>query len=429
MGAEYSKGIAPLLVLLMLTAMVGYAVMDNEGYFSDESDNQIVDDIHYITNSSELPDCDLDTRGHLYYVEADVAFKICSTTGWATTELARPGQDGVDGTQGPPGVNGTDGANGVTGGIGPAGADGVNGASGADGGQDTIGMGGYDGQDGVNGTDGLNALAVTSPWAVANCSINGGHKIEVGLDDNGNGSLEASEVDQTQYVCNGADGQDGLEGGLNGTNGTNGSVTPDTMLTSISTPTLQKCSSGGHIVRQGLDNGDGGGITQNGVLESGEVDYTTTYCNYFVVTRIAEINPGINSGEANDITAMGTRLYFEADDGISGHELWAHETINGSTWQVADIWSGFGSGQANDIVVMGTRLYFEADDGISGLELWAHETTNDSTWLVADICSGICNGNPSEFTPMGDQIYFQAYDGTSGIELHMMEIEHTITYN
>jgi ELWxxDGT repeat protein len=78
---------------------------------------------------------------------------------------------------------------------------------------------------------------------------------------------------------------------------------------------------------------------------------------------------------------------------------------------------------------MGTRLYFEADDGSSGLELWVHETTNDSTWLVADICSGICNGNPSEFTPMGDQIYFQAYDGTSGIELHMMEIEHTITYN
>ena len=37
---------------------------------------------------------------------------------------------------------------------------------------------------------------------------------------------------------------------------------------------------------------------------------------------------------------VGDTLYFSANDGSSGHELWAHDTSNASTWRVADIYSG-----------------------------------------------------------------------------------------
>ena len=76
---------------------------------------------------------------------------------------------------------------------------------------------------------------------------------------------------------------------------------------------------------------------------------------------------------------MGTRLYFEAYDGITGSELWVHETTNGSTWQVADIKSD-GSGFAGYITVMGTRLYFQADDGSFGDELWMMEIEHTITY-------------------------------------------------
>ena len=264
----------------------------------------------------------------------------------------------------------------------------------------------------MRGDDGMSALAVTSVESTGINCADGGLKIEVGLDDNNDGSLQASEVDQTQYVCDGADGANGTAG----VNGTNGSASQNTMLTSISGPWPGVCTSGGRIVEQGLDNGDGGGTAQNGVLESGEVDYTTTYCSNFVVTRIADINSGSGRGYANHITVMGTRLYFEATDGSSGMELWAHETTNASTWQVADINSGSGSGYANDITVMGTRLYFEATDGGSGYELWAHETTNASTWQVADINSGGF-GYANHITVMGTRLYFEATDGSNGYEL------------
>ena len=59
---------------------------------------------------------------------------------------------------------------------------------------------------------------------------------------------------------------------------------------------------------------------------------------------------------------VGDTLYFSADDGSSGHELWAHDTSNASTWQVADIDSGTGSsnpGQYMSILV-GDTLYFSA---------------------------------------------------------------------
>ena len=128
-------------------------------------------------------------------------------------------------------------------------------------------------------------------------------------------------------------------------------------------------------------------------------------------------------------------LEIDAYDGSGGNELWAHETTNSSTWQVADINSGSGSsspGLYAGVTVMGTRLYFDAYDGSSGNELWAHETTNSSTWQVADINSGSGSSSPGLYagvTVMGTRLYFDAYDGSSGYELWRMEIEHTITYN
>ena len=88
---------------------------------------------------------------------------------------------------------------------------------------------------------------------------------------------------------------------------------------------------------------------------------------------------------------VGDTLYFGATDGSSGHELWAHDTSNASTWRVADINSGTGSsnpGYLHGDHLVGDTLYFSATDGSSGYELWAHDTSNASTWRVTDIRSG-----------------------------------------
>ena len=75
---------------------------------------------------------------------------------------------------------------------------------------------------------------------------------------------------------------------------------------------------------------------------------------------------------------VGDTLYFSADNGSSGHELWAHDTSKASTWQVADINSGTGHSYPGNYmsILVGDTLYFRANDGSSGYELWAHDTSN-----------------------------------------------------
>ena len=71
---------------------------------------------------------------------------------------------------------------------------------------------------GTNGTNGLNALIkTTTESAGANCA-NGGTKIETGLDANGNGVLDVSEINtsQTKYVCNGNNVNSSINGSFNG---------------------------------------------------------------------------------------------------------------------------------------------------------------------------------------------------------------------
>ncbi|MBN2722841.1 MAG: SBBP repeat-containing protein [Deltaproteobacteria bacterium] len=57
-----------------------------------------------------------------------------------------------------------------------------------------------------NGTGAVNTLvAVTPEGSGTNCTY-GGQKIETGPDTNANGTLEPAEVATTEYVCNGTDG-------------------------------------------------------------------------------------------------------------------------------------------------------------------------------------------------------------------------------
>ena len=145
--------------------------------------------------------------------------------------------------------------------------------------------------------------------------------------------------------------------------------------------------------------------------------------------RVADINSGSGHsypGHYMDAILVGDTLYFSANDGSSGHELWAHDTSNASTWQVADIYSGTGTsnpGYYGMEILVGDTLYFSADDGSSGWELWAHDTSNASTWQVADIDSGTGNSKPGQYMEIlvGDTLYFDASDGSSGWELWALQ--------
>ncbi|MBU1241701.1 hypothetical protein KJ612_00715, partial [Myxococcota bacterium] len=119
---------------------------------------------------------------------------------------------------------------------------------------------GADGLDGLDGTDGLQSLVrQTAEPAGANCAA-GGTRIQSGLDLNSSGVLDAGEVLQTQYVCNGADGSDGSNG-------------LTALVRQTAEPAGANCATGGTRLDSGLD------ANVNGTLDSAEVAQTRYICN------------------------------------------------------------------------------------------------------------------------------------------------------
>lgn len=99
--------------------------------------------------------------------------------------------------------------------------------NGSDGLPGRAGTDGLIGPQGAAGPNGLSALVRTTRLATSTLECpQGGVRLEAGVDTNGNGTLDGSEIDatQTRELCDGAAGEQGPQGiaGTSGTNGTNG---------------------------------------------------------------------------------------------------------------------------------------------------------------------------------------------------------------
>jgi PKD repeat protein len=114
------------------------------------------------------------------------------------------------------------------------------------------------GEGGSGGTDPNTLVKTSVEPAGSNCS-KGGMRIEKGIDDNNNEFLDASEVDTTEYVCNG-------EGGSGGTD-------PNTLVKTSVEPAGSNCSEGGMRIEKGIDDNN------NEFLDASEVDTTEYVCN------------------------------------------------------------------------------------------------------------------------------------------------------
>jgi len=112
------------------------------------------------------------------------------------------------------------------------------------------------------------------------------------------------------------------------------------------------------------------------------------------------------------LTPLGAYLYFQADDGIRGYELWRS---NGTTTElVMNIRDGADSSNPGPFTAFDGWLYFQATDATHGQELWR---TNGTTTELFDIRGGSGSSNPRYFTALNGWLYFQATDATHGAEL------------
>jgi len=130
---------------------------------------------------------------------------------------------------------------------------------------------------------------------------------------------------------------------------------------------------------------------------------------------VRNIKPGPAGSESYDLRALNGILLFAADDGKHGYELWRSDGTRRGTRIVRNL----GPGAADPYVVAKSRgaLYLGADDGTHGVELWKTDGTRRGTKLVRDIAPGPSDSFPDTGVRLGKKIYFAARDATHGFEL------------
>jgi ELWxxDGT repeat protein len=85
---------------------------------------------------------------------------------------------------------------------------------------------------------------------------------------------------------------------------------------------------------------------------------------------VKDINPGPASAVAAPFASVKNKLYFAADDGAHGYELWTSDGTRKGTVMVKDI-NPMGDGSVRFPTNVGGTVFFGARDGTHSIELWA----------------------------------------------------------
>jgi ELWxxDGT repeat protein len=143
---------------------------------------------------------------------------------------------------------------------------------------------------------------------------------------------------------------------------------------------------------------------------------------------VKDIAPGsFDSSNPQNMAAANGILYFNATLTTTGAELWRSDGTAAGTYLLKDIFTGTipgsipltgNSSAPSRLYANGGFVYFAADDGVNGRELWRTDGTPDGTILYADLYpeNSILTlpALPAFFTAVGNEVFFRASDDNAG---------------
>lgn len=119
---------------------------------------------------------------------------------------------------------------------------------------------------------------------------------------------------------------------------------------------------------------------------------------------------------------FGDQIFFVADDGSHGSEIWVTDGTANGTRMFKDIREEGSDGNNHGstscdyhkcFFEFDNKLWFQANEGIHGHELWYTDGTEAGTLMFSDIRDGSDGSNPLIHFNTEDYFYFRAHDGDS----------------
>ena len=265
---------------------------------------------------------------------------------------------------------------------------------------------GKEGLSGPQGAPGTSGHTIQDLIDIENLSAgqggceNGGIIIHSGLDDNDNGELESGERATSVEICDGllgANGNDGAAGtdGAAGNDGQQGApgVNGAPALIEQHQPPPSVCPSG-IVLRLGIDDGYGEGISFDGILQLDEVRSSLKICSTpLLYGPITDLSVGSANGITTNCDAIAwnseqQHILMAGVNGVDGCELWVSDGVDGSAILLSNIHPSGDSlpgkelGMHSVMTANGENIFFDADDGVNGRHLWVSDGTAIGTHVV-----------------------------------------------
>ena len=142
--------------------------------------------------------------------------------------------------------------------------------------------------------------------------------------------------------------------------------------------------------------------------------------NYINTKMVKDIRAGLSSAfnvTNNDTyTSIGNILYFIAQDYQTGKQLWRTDGTETGTYMVKNAPENMSLNRV-EMITFNNKIIYNFKTYSLGEELWISDGTEAGTHLLKDIYTGSDGGSPKSMFLFNNLVYFVANDGINGTEL------------
>ncbi|OSZ79209.1 hypothetical protein CAP35_13415 [Chitinophagaceae bacterium IBVUCB1] len=132
-----------------------------------------------------------------------------------------------------------------------------------------------------------------------------------------------------------------------------------------------------------------------------------------------EIEAGTAGSSPDDFAVLNGNLYFRANTSTEGYELWMYNPSLNQHTRLTDLKPAGDSSITGNITAFAGKIYFTADSLGGNNELWMYDPISNTATMVHDINAGVAASNPKNLIVINNKLYFSAEEAATGRELYV----------